>query len=447
MKARCLLFYLPNAQKTKTSILQMTWGVCVSVFCVTAFGATNAKAQSTGAPLTITNESAPPVYDTRSIQNRQQARSRAQNWPERRSSSYEPYPGNSRNNRQFSPPEKTHVTKKVSGLRKEYRNIANTVKKLRGQLADLQQETLSLSNTYFADIAAINTKLQTGTTPGNPRLKRRLSAARANLDSLSQVMADLNALSSDVGDASSRASTLMENIRSAYNISGAVEADHEALTRLEDDLQDLLITLDRTQKKVSDSTTRTRSYLGSESENLRTLSLAVANGNYYGRSLSYRPFSNVPQTSSASMFESQAQGRGAQRLNQRNAAFGIARGPQNQESRTASRNSQSGAFYGKRPVMKIRFTKPNVEYEQALYNAISDAQEKYPDARFELVAVYPENGNAARSAIESTRARRNAEKVLGTMREMGLPARNVQLSRQTSKSASTNEVHIYLRSS
>jgi hypothetical protein len=95
--------------------------------------------------------------------------------------------------------------------------------------------------------------------------------------------------------------------------------------------------------------------------------------------------------------------------------------------------------------MKIRFTKPNVNYEQALYTAISDAQKKYPDANFELVAVYPENGNDARSAIESTRARRNAEEVLRQMREMGLPARSIELSRKASNSANTSEVHIYLR--
>lgn len=446
MKARCLLSHL---EKTRTKpaydkrMGSMLIGVTLTLW-LCAIMATKADAQVTGSPLTITNEPAPPNYDSRQTQQYRQGGTQAQNWPQERNDYRMQSRSSSHNSEQFVPPESTHVSKKIRTLRKEYREIASMVKNMRGRFGNLEQKTRTRSNTYFADIAALNTQLQTGTTPGNPRLVRRLDAARSNLDSLSQILADMNALSMDVEDVSSRASALMENIRAAYNISGAVEADHAALTRLEDDVQGLLITLDRLQKKVSDSMTRMRAYLSSESENLRTLSVAVANGNYYGRSLSYRPFSKVPKSSSKAMVRRQASASATQDYAQPEKATSPAL-QTSQSSRPRSAIARTKPGTEKRPVMKIRFTKPNVNYEQALYTAISDAQKKYPDANFELVAVYPENGNDARSAIESTRARRNAEEVLRQMREMGLPARSIELSRKASNSANTSEVHIYLR--
>ena len=395
-----------------------------------------AQAQHTNSPLTITNKPAPPAYDqpieTRNTENEALARS----WPhQRHTTASQNQLRRSRSAEGVVSTEKTRVSKKVRSLRSEYREIAETVKKLRERLYKLEDQTRTRSDRYFADVAALNTQLQTGTTPGNPRLKRRLNAARSNLVSLSQITADLSALSEDLEDVSSRASVLMENVRAAYSISGAIEEDHEALTRLEDDLQDLLITIDRTQKKVSDSMTRMRTYLSSESSNLRTLSMAVTNGNFYGRSLSYRPFSRLSQSGSASRSDS----RTLKRQTRLQA--------QEQAGRLQNRSKRESPIPGKRRVMKIRFTNPNVKYEQALFNAISDVQERYPDASFELVAVHPEDGNNARSVIQSTRARRNAEEVLRKMREMGLPARDVELSRRASKSASSSEVHIYLRNS
>jgi hypothetical protein len=78
--------------------------------------------------------------------------------------------------------------------------------------------------------------------------------------------------------------------------------------------------------------------------------------------------------------------------------------------------------------------------------AVNEAMQRYPSARFELVAVYPTGStNAAESSIESTRARRNAEKVLRTLTQMGLTMDRVDLSYLPSKEVQTSEVHLYVR--
>jgi hypothetical protein len=98
-----------------------------------------------------------------------------------------------------------------------------------------------------------------------------------------------------------------------------------------------------------------------------------------------------------------------------------------------------------RPLVKIRFDRPDVSYEQPVYMAVNEALARYPNARFELVAVHPGTGNAAQVAIESTRARRNAERVLRSLTQMGLSTDRVDISYAPSQEATTSEVHLYVR--
>ena len=107
--------------------------------------------------------------------------------------------------------------------------------------------------------------------------------------------------------------------------------------------------------------------------------------------------------------------------------------------------AQPPSISNPRPLVKIRFDKANVNYQQPVYMALDEAMAKYPNARFELVAVYPTQGNAAQVAIESTKSRRNAEKVLRAMTQMGLPMDKVDISYSSSASVTDNEVHIYVR--
>jgi hypothetical protein len=86
-----------------------------------------------------------------------------------------------------------------------------------------------------------------------------------------------------------------------------------------------------------------------------------------------------------------------------------------------------------------------VEYEQALYSAVSQALERRPQAGFDLIAVAPGQGSAAQVARGANRARRSAESVLRSLTAMGLPPSRVNLSAGTSGQAQTAEVHVYVR--
>ena len=308
----------------------------------------------------------------------------------------------------------TIVGRKVDSLRNEFFALQGSVGNLAERLNVLQGQGQAQSAEYYANVATISTQLQSGTTPGNPRLIKRLSVARNSLESLAANVSGLNDLAVEISNAASLSGFLQESVRATYSLSGAVEEDHARLAQLEDTVNNNVVAIERLQNAVNDDITRTVSYLSTERNNLRTLSLAITTGDLFGKSLASRPFS------------------GAQPANF--AADGGMGSP-----------TAMAPVGAPRPLVKIRFDKPNVAYEQPVYMAVNEALQRYPNARFELVAVHPTGGNSAESTIESTRARRNAEKVLRSLTQMGLTMDRIDLSYMPSPEAGSSEVHLFIR--
>ncbi len=318
------------------------------------------------------------------------------------------------------------VGQELFDLQNNLANLQSRLEGLAGNMSGLQRDGERLSAQYYANIATINTQLQSGTTPGNPRLVRKLGEAQSDLQGLNDNISRMNDQAVQVSEAASQAAYMLDKTRAAYAISGAVEEDHVKLTEIEDSVNNTVIYIERLLNTVSDSISRTTAYLSTERNNIRTLSMAVTNGDLYGRSLSNRPFST------AVAYQGNA--------GQMNMDQGYVGGEQ-QPMMAQPASLPTGG----RPLAKIKFDNPDVDYEQALYIAVNEALERYPNARFDLVAVHPAQGNAAEVAIESTRARRNAERVLRTLTGMGVPSENIDLAYDQSDAARTNEVHLYIK--
>lgn len=309
----------------------------------------------------------------------------------------------------------TMVARKISEIQRDLTGLQSNVGGISEKLLNIQKTNQNVSAEYYASVATINTQLQSGTTPGNPRLLQRLNTAQSSLDQLDGNAQSLNSLSIEAANAASMASFMLEGVRSAYGLTGAVEEDHVLLAQMEDSINNTITVIDRLQNNISDDVTRTSSYLTTERNNLRTLSLAVTNGDLFGKSLANRPFSSAARETATL-----------------------------QQASTAS-PAAPPSVSNPRPLAKIKFDRPNVNYQQALYMGMNEAMAKYPNARYEIVAVHPSVGNTAQLAIESTKARRNAEKVLRSITEMGVPGDQVDISTAPSAEATSSEVQIYIR--
>jgi hypothetical protein len=309
-------------------------------------------------------------------------------------------------------PTGTYVGAKVVQLRQDLVNMQAAITAHNTELQQLRNQTVQHSQAYWGTTAAINARLQVGTTPGNPVLVQQWNEAQAQLDRISSDVAAMNGLANKVAADSAMSSFLLESTRAAYGLSGAVDEDHRQLAILEDEVNKTVVLIDRLLNELSEDIHRQTDYVARERGNLTTLSLAIKNGELYGQSLANRAFQAAPAVS----------GRPAPA------------GP-----------SFAGPAEARRPLVVIRFDRPKVEYEQALYSAVSRALERRPDASFDLVAVTSQKGSPAEAAINATASRRNAEAVLRSLNNMGLPADRVTLSATTSATAAGNEVHLYVR--
>ena len=300
----------------------------------------------------------------------------------------------------------TFVGRKVIELRSELQRLQEQVTTHNGQLQTLRADMIASAQNYHGTVAAVNSRLQVGTTPGNPILVQQFNSAQVSLDNLNVGIANMNKLATAVAGMSTMSSYLSESTAAAFGVSGAVDEDHRQLAILQDEVDQTVVLIDRLLKETTEDIRRQSNYVATERSNLNTLAAGIKTGEIYGASLQ-----NVAKT---------AAGPGA-----------IAGKPMDTS--------------GRRPLVVIRFDREKVPYQQALYNAVGKVLERRPNAAFDLVAVAPASGGPARVALNSTKARRHAEDVLRALTEMGLPPARVAVSGKTMNTAQSNEVHLYLR--
>jgi hypothetical protein len=301
-------------------------------------------------------------------------------------------------------PTGTFVGEKVVQLRNELQTLQKNIQTHNAELQDARVKTVQDSQRYHGTVAAINARLQVGTTPGNPILVQQFTNAQTELERISGDITLMNQLANRVAEDSTMSAYLQESTQAAFGLSGAVDEDHAQLAILQDEVRRTVVMIERLLKEVSEDVRRQTTYLSTERANLNTLLAGVKTGEIYGQSLVNRTFRSEQ------------------------AAV-----------------SSAGSVTSRRPLVVIRFDRANVSYQQPLYNAVSRVLERRPNAAFELVAVTPNVGGPAQVAVNSGNSRRSAEQVLRSLTEMGLPASRISMSARTNAQAQSNEVHLYLR--
>lgn len=303
----------------------------------------------------------------------------------------------------------TFVGRKVTQMRTDLGKLQRSVGDLNKRMTLISSQNIDSSRRYHEVVAAMNSKLQVGTTPGNPVLVKQWNEAQQRLEGIAESLGRMDKLSNDAAGEAGLAAWLLDSVRATYALSGAVDEDHRQLRVLEDEVNRTVVLIDRLLNELSEDVSRQTTYVANERRNLTTMSLAVKNGELYGTSLVNRAFA------------------------------------QSQALASAAAQQSAGPTVGERPLVVIRFDRPNIQFQQALYNAVSRALERKPNASFDLVAVSPKRGSPAQAALNSTQSKRNAESVLRTLADMGLPANRVKLSSRSSQDVESNEVQIYVR--
>ena len=215
-------------------------------------------------------------------------------------------------------------------MRGDLSKLSARIRELNKRMLGYRDETAASSQKYHALMAQMNAKLQTGTTPGNPTLVNQRKEGQQQIEVVAANISNLNDVSGDVDAEAGTASWLLDSVRATYTLSGAVDLDHVRLRALEDEVNQGVVLIDRLLNELSADVSRQTTYVSNERHNLQLMSLAIKNGELYGSSLLNRAFS--------------------QNL-----------------ARTAARVQSSPTPQSTdRPLVVIRFDRPNVPYQRAL---------------------------------------------------------------------------------
>jgi hypothetical protein len=298
----------------------------------------------------------------------------------------------------------TAVSATIATMRSQISTLEEHVAVNAAHLTELRNQGADAARSYQEAKANITTRLQVGTTRGNPELVSQWNIAQSALDAIATNINNMNALGATIATDSSSAHFALNQIQSTYSVSGAVDEDHRQLRVLEDETNQTIVLIDRLLSSASEDTQRQTAYAANERANLTTLAAAIKNGELYGSDL------GSPAVASAG-------------------------GPM----------SASTLAYAGTPLVVIRFDRPGVDYQQILYAALSQALQAKPNAGFSVVAVSPTRGTAAAVQLAQTSAKNHAQEVLRSMTDMGVPATRLAVASATDPSATSSEVRVFMR--
>jgi hypothetical protein len=279
--------------------------------------------------------------------------------------------------------------------------------------AQLQADMEANVSGYQTTVAALKPGQQAGTADAAGAWQR----AQAQWRALSTTLDQMNELSGAVAKNVAYAAYLLESIRAAGTAPDAVEEDHRQLQVLERSTAQTSQSLDRLLLGLRQDVLRQSHFLGAEGAKLAQMAPAgggVASTGISPPAPAPQPLTQEPEVQSVPQSAPPAGPAGA----------GLASG---------------------RPFVVIPFEDPAIQYEQQLYEAVSAALARSPNVAFDLVAVTPAGGTPEEDALNSEAAQANANRVMRTLLDMGLPADRISMTQMTDPNVQRNEVHLYVR--
>lgn len=370
----------------------------------------------------------------------------------------------------FGPSSGTVVGNRALELRDEVLRLRSSVTLNAGEFSLLRANGAAGAVQYHSTVAAITARLQNGTTRGNPILLRQWDEAETSLNEVTSSLNRLNALQTSVAADASLASYLLESIQAAFQLSGAVDEDHDQLKLIRDEVSRMVVQLDYLRNQVADDIQRQTSYLTAERSNLQALAFAITRGELLGSSLANRPvivnpspvmmLPNVaPQPQYSPSYGTQSSAAPAPTAAPSVAVTAGKIGPAPMSPKEVMQ--ESGQINTAKPQMPtgdvgiaptvgrllvlIRYNQPTVEYEQQLSHAVGMALQRKPDAEFSVVAVTPTSGDPSELATAQESVSRSAEAVKRSLVQLGLAPSRISMASTQIQSAQNPEVHVYVR--
>lgn len=290
----------------------------------------------------------------------------------------------------------TAVGARTMTIRADLQRLSESIDRHNGEFQRVNDAYGGDRRAYTETVGATETH---GTAPNSPALAAEKDRARRQLDRVAQDTAQLNAIASEVAGDVALSAYIDQEMKSAAAFEAGAD-DRRQLASLQTAAAADRVVAGRLKTVVDAELARQSANLGQERRRLAGLTAPAHGG---GPAVASRPVASMPPA------------------------------------------HRAPAVHAQRPLVIIRFDRPDVPYQQVLYTAVKRALERRPDATFDLVAVSPTSDDDRQLKTATDRAERDAQDVLRTLSSMGLSPERVRLSAMTSSEVATNQVQIFVR--
>ncbi len=305
-------------------------------------------------------------------------------------------------------PTGTFVGGKINQFRSDLSSIQNAISSHNNDYLRFKDLVDEQTSVYQGLSSAIRSRLQIGTTPGNPILVGQWNDAQRALEDIQNNVNNLQIVNNRVTADAALIEHLKNAIDSSFFISGAIDEDHNQLKVLKDDVQRTSVLYARLMNELESKISREIQVLNDERQYMKNLAEDVEIGKFGGRV-------SAPPTNSQKTVQPASSST------------------QPSELKVAPLNYDNA-------ILVIKFDDSSFDYSSALFDSVSAALEQMPSAGFEVVAVSPTGG-----ASYADQARTRASEVFNKILEMGVPSERLTLTSSNSTTAQAEEVHIYLK--
>ena len=163
----------------------------------------------------------------------------------------------------------------IQQLRSDQAALNNGIAAQQAQFNATKGQLASDTRAYSGLVSGIASRLQAGTTPGNPDLVNQWNAAQGRLDAVTLGTGTLNSLASQVTTQASVAGYLLENVRLTLRVGGATDEDHRNQRAIEGETRRSMQQIDGLIADLNAEIARENTFLARERANLATLSYNV----------------------------------------------------------------------------------------------------------------------------------------------------------------------------
>ena len=321
----------------------------------------------------------------------------------------------------------TVVGRKVAEFRNELNQIRSQLNKDSETLVKLRADVTANITKYNEIMAAMETKLQLGTTPANPKMVALYNNAQNVLQENETSVEGLNALSADTAALGTQLAALISSVRETYAVPGALDEDHANLRVLENGAEQTAVAVKNMMAEVMIDSAQQKSATQNARTRLLGMNGAIAHGSFGldNAVILVQPQAIQPQPRPQTV---------KQPLPKINAPVKAS-----VKSKAPLKAAAPVKTVKNAPLFKVEFNAENINYKKDLESAINKALAANAQAKFKVEAVNPLKTAATADS------KKYAAEVFAEMINLGIAPEDITIISRAGSDVKTPFVNVYTK--